>query len=176
MPRWVALLRAVNLGSRNRVPMAELRAALEELGCSEVRTHLQSGNAVFRRRSTKRERLAAELEALLVERFGVEQPVILRTAEELVALRDGHPFGDDVSGTYVAFLRAEPAPARVAALAELAPAAERVLVVGSDAYLRYPAGVARATLTPALLEKRLGVAATARNWRTVSALAALAEA
>lgn len=172
---WVALLRAVNVGGRNAVPMAGLRGVLEEAGCSSVATYIQSGNVVFRHTSKARGALAAELEALVQKTFGVPSAVVLRTFAEIRKLAAAEPFGGDTEHTYVAFLTAKPERKAVTALETLDIAPEGVEVVGSDVFLHYPNGLGRAKLTGALLERRLGVPGTVRNWRTVTRLAEMAE-
>jgi uncharacterized protein (DUF1697 family) len=167
--RWVALLRAVNLGGRNKVPMAELRAGLEEAGYGNVRTFIASGNVLLDgpRGGTK---LAAELERLVADAFGVETTAILRTPRQLAATVEKHPF-DDSSETHLAFLSRRPS---AAATGRLAAVDDGAVVTGADLYLRLPRGVHGSPLSIARIESLLGVSATLRNWRTVVALAELA--
>jgi uncharacterized protein (DUF1697 family) len=153
--------------------MAALRELLAAEGCEDVRTYIASGNAVFKS-DVARATLARQLERAIHEAFGVETPVMLRTAEEMAAVVERHPFGDDTSHTHVAFLAREPAAARVQALAALDVAPDRVEVYGQEVYWHLPAGVQGAQLSGARLEKELGVAATVRNWRTVTRLAEMA--
>ncbi len=169
---WVALLRAVNLGARNRVPMAKLRDVLAAEGCEGVRTYIASGNAVFAS-DVARAELARRLERTIREAFAVETPVILRTAEEMATVVERHPF-DDASRTHVAFLAENPAAARVKALAALDLTPDRVEVHEQEVYWYLPGGFQGAQLSAARLEKELGVAATVRNWRTVTRLAEMA--
>jgi uncharacterized protein (DUF1697 family) len=166
---WIALLRAVNVGGRNRVPMAELRRVFEDAGGESVRTYIQSGNVVFEHGAPD----AATLEAAVADAFGVQSAIVLRTARQLRRLVGAHPFGADTSNSVVAFLAEKPGRAVVRGLSTLDIAPDRFEVVGPDVVLHYPNGYAGARLTAALLEKHLGVAATARNWRTVSRLAEL---
>ena len=170
----MALLRGVNVGGRNVVPMAGLRALFEETGCAGVRSYIQSGNVVFERAAPARDALAAELERAVSERFGVAPRVVLRTAPELAALVAAHPFDDGGAQTHVAFLAETPGPEAVARVEALDVAPDEVVVAGSDVYLRFPDGYANARVTAAVLERVLGVPGTARNWRTVTTLAALA--
>jgi uncharacterized protein (DUF1697 family) len=162
---WVALLRAVNVGGRNPVPMAELRRVLEDAGYADVRTVIQSGNVVFAHPKPS----AAEIEALIDAAFGVRPTVVLRSARQLRALAESHPFGADTSHTHVAFLARKPRAAALHALDGL----DRYELVGSDLALHFPDGYAAAQLTGAVVEKRLGIEATVRNWRTVQRLADL---
>ena len=167
--KWVALLRGVNLGARNKVPMAQLRTLLEDAGYASVRTYIASGNVLLDGPAGKK-KLASELERLVLNSFGVTTAVILRKPRELAAAVEAHPF-DDTSETHVAFLAARPAKAAAARLEDVDPDA---VLAGTELYLRLPRGVHGSRLSNARIESLLGVAATLRNWRTVVALAELA--
>jgi len=171
--RWVALLRAVNLGSRNKVPMAVLRKELEAAGYEGVRTYIASGNVLLEAPPGKA-KLAAALERLIADSFGVETTVILRKPSELTATVERHPFGRKTSETYVGFLARKPAKAAAARLAEAAGATERAVLAGAEVYLRLPRGVHSSGLSVARVESLLGVPTTLRNWRTVVALTDMA--
>ena len=167
--RWVALLRGVNLGARNKVPMAELRALLASAGYGDVRTYIASGNVLLDGPSG-RKRLGSDLERLVLDAFEVTTTVILRKPQELAAAVEAHPF-DDPSETHVAFLAERPVKAAAARLREFDSDA---VLAGAELYLRLPRGVHGSRLSNARIESLLGVAATLRNWRTVVALAELA--
>jgi len=175
--RQVLLLRGVNIGPRNRVPMVELRNALEEAGFTEVKTYLQSGNVVL---STKAnlEETARELEGLIQQRFGLEIAVVGRTGAELARVVARNPLGDvatDPKRYQVSFLDG-PLPAATRANLEQARVeSERFVVHGREIYAWHPAGVARSKLWGALAGRSLGVTATARNWTTVTKLLELVE-
>jgi len=171
--RWVALLRAVNLGARNKVPMAELRRLLTDAGYGDVRTYIASGNVLLdgpRGRST----VAGELERLIADEFKVNTTAVMRTPKELTAVVAGHPFGADTSHSHVVFLADKPASTAAKQLAAADHSPDRALLVGTDVYLQYPAGVQGSRLSAARLEKLLGLSGTHRNWRTVAKLAELA--
>jgi uncharacterized protein (DUF1697 family) len=168
---WVALLRGINVGGRNKVPMAGLRSVLEENGCSDVSTYIQSGNVVFTKKATDRTALARRLEKAIDDAFGVSPVVVLRTFDEIGSVVRSHPFGRDSSKTYVAFLAKEPRRENVRELERLDVAPDRIEVAGSEVFLNYPNGLQGARLSGALLERQLGVPATVRNWRTVTRLA-----
>ncbi len=173
---WVALLRGINLGARNKVSMAELRRLLEEAGYGEVRTYIQSGNVLFAAEERDRDALAGRLERIVEDGFGVSSSVVLRTFPEIDKVARSHPFGDDGSKTHVAFLAQKPRAADVRALEQLEIAPDRFELAGSDVYLHYPYGVQGSQLSGALLERHLRVPATVRNWRTVTHLAEMARA
>jgi uncharacterized protein (DUF1697 family) len=170
--RWVALLRAVNLGARNKVPMAELRQRLAGAGYAGVRTYIASGNVILDGPRGKAG-LASALEQLIADSFGVTTTAILRTPRELAATLEAHPFGADTSETHVAFLAGRPSKTAAARLEE-ATRGERAVLRRTDVYLRLPQGVYGAGLSAARVESLLGVQATMRNWRTLAALAELA--
>lgn len=171
--RWVVLLRAVNLGARNKVPMAKLRTLLEEAGYGDVRTYIASGNVLLDG-PRGRAAVALELERLIADEFGVDTTAIVRTPQELSAVVAGHPFGRDTSHSHVVFLADRPARKGAESLAATDHSPDRALIVGKDVYVQYPAGVQGSRLSAARLERLLGVPGTHRNWRTVTALAELA--
>lgn len=169
---WAALLRAVNLGPRNKVPMAPLRDLFEQAGCTRVRTYVQSGNVVFEHPSPD----ADALGAAIADTFGVETVVVLRRARQLRALAARHPFGEDTSSSHVAFPASPLAGRDRSAVLRLAEGDDELALVGGEIVLRYPDGFRRARLTPARIERALGAPVTARNWRTVAQLAAMTSA
>jgi uncharacterized protein (DUF1697 family) len=173
--RYAALLRGINVGGHKKVAMADLRSLLQDLGCADVATHLQSGNAVFS--SNRREAgLQQDIAAAIADRLGVSCAVLIRTGAELAAAVSGHPLGDEPenpSRYFVAFLSAEPAAAKIGALAEMSFEPDQLWVAGREAYLWCPGGAADTKLTGAMLERQLGVTATVRNWNTVTKLVSL---
>lgn len=174
MTVWIALLRAVNLGAHNRVPMAELRALLAQGGFGDVRTYLQSGNVAVTAATADRDEVAHAVEQVIADGFEVATEAIVRSAAELDAVVAAHPFGADTSQTYVSFLAAEPDAEAEDRLAALEAGADRAVLDGTQLFLLYPNGVSGARLTAPRLERALGVPGTIRNWRTVTALAELA--
>jgi uncharacterized protein (DUF1697 family) len=183
---WIALLRGINVGGRNRLPMTELRALHERLGHEDVRTHLQTGNVVFRAREDDEQALARTLVTALDADLAITCTVILRSPAELAAVVAANPFADRIAGArgaatdaqakalHVTFLDA---PAARDAFADLDPAShapDELVASGREVYLWCPGGYGRTKLTTTFLERRAGCAATDRNWNTVSALAAAA--
>lgn len=179
MTSYVALLRGVNLGSRNKVSMHELRRVLAGLGAEGVTTYLQSGNAVFASAEQDRERLAGDIERALAEELNVPVRVLLRTAGELRELVAGNPYLDretDLTRLHVTFLAAPADPERAERLAVPAGDPGAFTVAGRDVYLHTPDGYGRSKLSNSFFEQKLGVDATTRNWRTVTKLRDLATA
>jgi uncharacterized protein (DUF1697 family) len=175
---YAALLRGVNLGAHNRIRMPELRALVEELGCTDVSTYVQSGNVVFRS-GRGAAPLAKAIGHGIRSELGLGVTVVIRNGRQLERLVAGSPFGRPKGKEhtlYVTFLAGKPDRERVRRLGEESFDPERFELVGEDVYLLFPNGYGRSKLNNALLERRLGVAATTRNWRTVTALAELTAA
>ncbi len=173
--RYAALLRGINVGGRNKVPMAELRAMLTELGYADLATHLQSGNAVFSSQAPAAE-LEQEIAQAVAAKFGVSCAVMVRTGSDLAAAVSGSPMDgepENPSRYFVAFLSARPAARVLEALDGVSFEPDALWVRGREAYLWCPAGAADTKLTNVALEKLLGVAATSRNWNTVTRLASM---
>lgn len=169
----VAFLRAVNVGGRNRVAMAQLRELLGGLGYDAVLTHLQSGNAVFTAAGSTPEGVGLQIEEALQSELGLAVRVLVRTHAELQRVVAENPLLDvaeDHARLLVVFLSG--ALDRTA-VSELAPAdfEPDVFALGErEIYAFYPDGVHATRLSNAFWERRLGLAATGRNWKTVTRL------
>ena len=174
----VALLRAVNVGGR-KLPMAELRSLCDELGLQEVVTYIQSGNIVFSSR-LGRETAAARLEQAIEQRFGLKVPVIVRTAAEWSAAANSNPFAeaarDEPNRLMLLISKEPPKPGAEAAIQARAAASEQVRRAGNELWIHFPKGSGTSKLTPSLIDKAIGSAATSRNYRTVTKLKELLEA
>jgi uncharacterized protein (DUF1697 family) len=174
--RRAALLRGINLGSRRRVAMAELRELVEGLGYEDVATHLQSGNVVLTG-SDRPERVARRIEGAIAERLGLDVDVVVRTGAQLRAVIERNPFPDestDGAKLLVLFLGADPDPEAARGLDDERAGDDRIRARGREIYVWCPGGVQRSPGLAAIERRRLGVTATARNWNTVLRLAAMA--
>ena len=172
METYVALLRGVNVAGARKVPMAELREAVGALGHEDVRTYVQSGNVLLRSSAPARS-IGPGIEDALRDALDVEATVVVLTAAELCGVVEGNPFidrGIDPKLLAAALLAGEPAPAKVEELTAGDYGREELEVRGTTVYLHLPDGQGRAKLSHALLERRLGVPVTARNWRTMTTL------
>jgi uncharacterized protein (DUF1697 family) len=172
---YVALLRGINLGSRNRVSMPDLRALVESLGAEDVVTYVQSGNVVFKS-TDGADKLSRGIQRRIRRDLGLSVTVLLRTPRQLAKLQAGNPFGGEPTKLHVTFLAEKPNRARVSRLDPKWAAPDEFRVAGQEVYLRCPNGYGRSKLTNAYFEEQLGVAATTRNWKTVTKLAELAGA
>src|SRR5271166_6535048 len=176
--RQVVLLRGVNVGAHNRIPMPSLRELLAEAGFADVRTYVQSGNIVLSSDASPAA-LAQRCKRLITEGFGLDIDVLARTRDELAAVVGRNPLAPvavDPRRYQVSFCSAEPAPELVQRLDALAAPSERFVAVGRELYAWHPDGIARSRLWAELGGRRLGVTATARNWATVTTLLAMADA
>jgi uncharacterized protein (DUF1697 family) len=173
--RYAALLRGVNLGGHNRVPMAELRRAVEALGYDDVATYVQSGNVVFSTASKPEAAMARTLERAIERSCRLDVTVLVRSASQLARLQQDNPFlarRREPTTLHVTFLAARPSAAARRDLPD-GEGPDQLVVHGREVYLWCPKGYGRTKLTNAWFERRLGVPATTRNWRTVVTLGEL---
>jgi uncharacterized protein (DUF1697 family) len=172
----VVLLRGINVGGHNKVPMAELRRLLSEGGHLDVRSYVQSGNVVLRSAAGGPE-VAAGVRELLGKEFGLDIVVIVRTGPELAEVAAHNPVlrpdTDPAPQLHVAILERNPDPGRAAALDPNRAPPDELHLLGREVYLWCPEGLGRSKVFNGL-ERLLGTPATVRNWRTVGELLRLA--
>ena len=172
MTRYAVLLRAINVGGHNKIPMAELRAALSDAGLADVTTYIQSGNiaCASRRKSAG---VATLVASVIADTFGHAIGVLVRTAEEMQSIGDVFPHTDhNPKACGVVFMNGHvdgPLDA-----AKFAP--DECAVDGSEVFMRWADGVSGSKLTPAWVEKQTGLVGTHRNWATVQKLLEMVEA
>ena len=194
MATHVALLRGINVGGRNKVPMADLRQVVTSLGHTEVTTYIQSGNVLFTAAGTGKARtgeLAACLETAIADAFGIWASVVVLSRDELAAVLDGNPYPEEANPklVHVVFLSTEP-PAdlldRITAAASAATAKgsrDSITATGSAFFLHTPDGYGTSELAQSVFriigtpskQKKPAVAATARNWATATRLLSLCD-
>ena len=184
MRTHLALLRGINVGGRNRLPMADLREIVRSLGHEDVATYIQSGNVVLRTDRTGSGDLAAELERAIAERSDVRPGVVVVTRDELAAVVAGNPYPDedDPTRVHVEFHGAPISPAGADAVAAAEQrardkgGADRATVAGSVVYLHTPDGLGRSELAAQLARRPRAATpsvTTMRNWATVTRLLAM---
>ncbi len=173
MERHLLLLRGINVGGKNVLPMATLTHMCEALACQNVRTYIQSGNVALDVPPQRVASLAQDLQAAIAAQPGLHVPVVRRSALDLQAVLAANPWPDrDTTLLSVAFLRDAPSPAQVASLDPQRSPPDEFHVHGREVYLYTPNGFARTKLTNAWLDAKLKTISTVRNWRTVQMLAA----
>lgn len=175
MTRFIALLRGINVGGRNKVPMAELRTLLAGLGYTDVKTHLQSGNAVFSASAKTATQVTKAVEAALAKQYGRNIAVVVRTAAELRAAIDANPLAVDHPSHFLVNFYAEPIDrAKLADLDADAYAPEQLALADREIYYNFPGGMRDAKL-PTVVDRKLKTLGTGRNWNTVTKLLELAD-
>ena len=179
MACYVALLRGVNVGGKNLMPMRTLAALFADAGCGSVRTYIQSGNVLFDASTSAAARVPLLVSKAIAKQLGFAAPVILRSAAELAQVVAGCPFvpaRDDIQTLSVLFLREVPAASGVKALDPARSPPDEFAVRGKHVYLHCPGGFARTKLTNDYFDRKLATVSTGRNWRTIVKLAELASA
>ena len=183
MTTYAALLRGINVGGNNRLPMKDLREALAAAGLPGARTYIQSGNVVLDDAATSADALADRIESIIAESFGLSISTVVVSADELEAVVAANPFADETDHrrVHAFFLRSEPDADARSRLAELVAAArakggrDDVAIDGRTVYLHTPDGFGASELAKALSVKgrRSPINGTARNWATVTTLLAM---
>ena len=172
----VALLRGINVSGKNKIAMADLRGWAEAMGLEQVGTYIQSGNLVFSsNRASKM--LQAELEAAILEKSGLGIPVLVRSAEQWRGYLSANPLpseSEQAPNRLMLCLSKDPPAAEAESeLQARAASGEQVRRVGDALWIYFPQGVGSSKLTPAVLDRLAGSSLTARNWRSVQALATM---
>jgi uncharacterized protein (DUF1697 family) len=191
MPSHLALLRGINVGGRNKVPMAELRELVTSLGYTGVSTYIQTGNVLFGSTETDTAKLAAELTAAIEDRFGIWASVVVLTRDELAGVLAANPYPDEPNPklVHVVFMNTEPPNELVARIAKAESAAsakgsqDTAQAIGHALFLHTPDGYGNSDLAQSVfkiiatpsMNSGHGLAATARNWATATKLLALCE-
>ncbi|WP_353068580.1 DUF1697 domain-containing protein [Tunturibacter empetritectus] len=172
--KYVALLRGINVGGKNMLPMKELAGLFVTSGCEEVVTYIQSGNVVF----CAGDKVAGGVQDAITNQvelqFGLKVPVVLRTASEMQAAIRTNPFlkvGTAEEMLHVCFLADRPGQDLVAGLDAMRSAPDEFAVIGREIYMKLVTGAAKTKLTNAYFDSKLKTVSTMRNWRTVLKLA-----
>jgi uncharacterized protein (DUF1697 family) len=170
MSVYAALFRGINVGGANILPMNELKKLLENNGCENVQTYIQSGNVVFQNDKKQRRDLVREIPAAIYLQYGFEPKVMLLDQDELQNAIEDNPFETSEGKTlHFYFLDSQPENPDLDRLKELKSPSEEFKLKKNVFYLYAPDGIGRSKLA-AKVEQAMGVAATARNWNTVSKL------
>ena len=178
METYISLLRGVNVGGQRKIRMKDLADAYESLGFKNVRTYLQSGNAIFGFALNDAGKLSSIIEAGIRQKFGFPVKVLIRNVNELQLMIKSNPFlkrkGIDAEKLHVTFLSADPGKEPALKLDAGASGTDEFRLSGKEIYLFCPNGYGRTKLSNNFFEKRLGVTATTRNWNTVQTLLEIA--
>ena len=178
MKSWVALLRGVNVGGRNRLPMKDLSRIFTSAGCEAVKTYIQSGNVVFKADINSERQFVDVIRDAIETEFGFSPETHLLSADALERAIESNPYPlaeSEPTSLHLFFLKRSPQSARVTITNDLLSESETFEVVDRCLYLHAPDGIARSKFAKSI-DKTLNVNSTARNWRTVSKLAELVSA
>jgi uncharacterized protein (DUF1697 family) len=170
---YLALLRGINVGGKNKLPMKDLIDIFVEAECTNVRTFIQSGNVIFTTSPGVAARLPERITAQIAKRFGLRTPMLLRTTQQLKDVISNNPFlqeGAAEETLHVLFLADLPTPVRVKSLDPDRSPPDTFIVRGREVYLRLPNGVAPSKLTNNYFDSKLATTSTGRNWRTMTKL------
>jgi uncharacterized protein (DUF1697 family) len=175
MNTYIALFRGINVGGKNILPMKNLVAMLEEIGCKKVKTYIQSGNAIFQNKEKQRDKIGQNISSKIMASQGFAPKVLLLEKEQLLEAIANNPY-DTANGKvlHFFFLSAQPKNADIARLNAIKSNSEEFKLYKNTFYFYAPAGIARSKLA-SQIEKILTVPATARNWNTVNKLMAMIE-
>jgi uncharacterized protein (DUF1697 family) len=176
---YVALLRGVNMGGKNKLPMKELAKIFANAGCGGVKTYIQSGNVVFTALASVCDGLAERVSQQIEKKIGHKPPVLLRSQEQMTEVVRNNPYlrpGVDFKSLCVVFLANKPKAQDVAKLDPNRSPGDEYTLRRQEIYLYLPNGVADSKLTNAYFDSKLGTVSTARNWRTTVTLVEMMEA
>jgi len=166
----LALLRAVNVGGKNKLPMARLTEFFIEAGCTGVRTYIQSGNVLFTARPQLARTIPGTISAMIETRLGFVAPVVLRSRQQLAQVIDQNPYrkaGSAEDSLFVVYLGNPPTEDLLRGLDPNRSPGDEYLVHGGEVYLKLGGSAADTRLTTAYFDSRLKTVSTCRNWRTI---------
>ena len=180
--KYVAVLRGINVGGRRKIRMADLRKLFVEWGYDNVATYIQSGNVVFETMEMDSSAIARQISEGIEQHYGFDVPTIVRTASEMEAIIKGNPFFEgtandfevaDIKPLHITFLQSLPTADCIASLAAFDAGGDEYAIVGKAVFIYCNNGYGKTKLNNQLLERKLKVQATTRNWKTVLRLWAM---
>jgi uncharacterized protein (DUF1697 family) len=175
MPVYVSMLRGINVSGQKQVRMADLQSLYESLNLVNVQTYVQSGNVVFDSPAQDAAKLTKSIEAKIEETFGFSVPVLIRVADDFQRIIESHPFAqEDSARVLVTFLYEHPDQTKLDDLSTYKDKVDQFALGEQEIFLFCPGGYGKTKLSNTFFEKKLGVIATTRNWKTVNALYAMA--
>ncbi len=177
--KYIALLRGINVGNKNRIKMADLITIFESMGFENIKTYLQSGNVIFKFYPSNTAKIRNEIENKLINTFEYPVSVIIRTLDELENVINSNPFIKEenigIDKLHVTFLREIPDKDDVSNLNMNKSANEEFKIIDREIYLYLPNGYGRTKLNNNIFEKKLKTTATTRNWKTTTKLLELSK-
>ena len=179
MQTYIALLRGINVSGVKKIRMVELREHLNELDFGSIQTYIQSGNIVFQSEEKDQKVLEKQIHEKILEKYGFEVPTLVRTPKDLKRAVAENPMKDvlenDPKRLYLTFLDEVPEKENVEKIESFDPSPDRFVLQGRNLYFYSPLGNSKSKISNNFFEKKLKVAATSRNWRTVNTLIGMSE-
>jgi uncharacterized protein (DUF1697 family) len=176
MTIYIAFLRGINVGGHNKIKMADLRLLLESMGLEKVQSYIQSGNVLFES-PEESGKLQQILEQGIKDTFGFPVPVMLRTSAELEEIIEQNPFNFESlaegESIHLSLLTEMPSRERVDEILEFQSGVDECRIKEREIYLYLRQSIRESKLAVRL--SKIGVPATARNWKTVLKLSAMAK-
>lgn len=174
--KYIALLRGINVGGKNKIKMIDLKKIFELLGFKNVKTYIQSGNVMFDCDSHDEVTLATQIENKIGETFKILVKVIIRSEGELRNIITNNPFikvpDIELDKLYVTFMSDNPVQTSISFLDARKGENEKFTIISRQVYLYFPNGYGKAKLNNTFIEKKLKIVATTRNWKTINNIVA----
>lgn len=170
----ISILRGINVGGKNKIPMVELKALYEKNSFKNVTTYIQSGNVVFSSNGKASKELETQIQQMILKKFKCTVPVIVRSVEEMQTVVDRNPFlkmkDIDVEKLHITFLAENPTKENLEKIKVYNYSPDEYIINGREVYLSCPNGYGNTKISNTFFESKLKVTATTRNWRTVNEL------
>jgi uncharacterized protein (DUF1697 family) len=180
METIISILRGINVGGKNKIPMVELKALYEKAGFKNVITYIQSGNIVFSADKKELNSLSEKIQQFIFKKYGYTIPVIVRTVEEMQWVVDSNPMlkikGIDIEKLHVTFLSAYASEQALEKIKAYDYSPDEFIIVDREVFISCPNGYGNTKLSNTFFENKLKVTATTRNWRTVNELVKIGKA
>lgn len=180
METIIVILRGINVGGKNKIPMAELKTLFEKAGFKNVTTYIQSGNVVCASKESGSKELETQIQQMILKKFKCTVPVIVRSVDEIQTVVNSNPFvkmkGIDLEKLHVTFLADVPAKEHLEKIKQYNYPPDEFKINGREAYLHCPVNYGNSKLSNTFFESKLKVVATTRNWRTVNELLRMGKA
>ena len=177
METIISILRGINVGGINKIPMVELKAHFEKAGFKNVTTYIQSGNVVFSADKKEINSLSEKIQQLIFKKYGFTVPVIIRAVGEMESIINKNPMlkmkGIDVEKLHVTFLSAYPSEQALDKIKAYNYKPDEFIIIDREVFISCPNGYGNTKLSNTFFENKLKVTATTRNWRTVNELVRL---
>jgi uncharacterized protein (DUF1697 family) len=176
--KYISILRGINVSGQKKILMADLKSLYESLNFENVITYIQSGNVIFDSRLKNKNELKIIIEVAIEKKFKFHVPIVIRTKTDFKNIINKQPFtgiSSEKDGTImlVTFLSEKPSEMKVTDFQQYVKAPEKLVIKGTEVYLYCPNGYGKSKLTNNFIEKKLGVDATTRNWKSIHKIADL---